>query len=448
MEEKEVTFVLFGGSGDLTKRKLVPAFARLVHEGIISNNSTIIGVSRKKWSDEEYKRYLVDAVNEQRDKDYINKLDIKFFTGDFTKNGLAGLNKLMLKCETEGCNRIYYLSTSFKFFPSIVKELKSNGLEKVKKGFTRIVFEKPFGSDLKSSEELDSEIHKVFSEESVFRLDHYLAKETVQNLNILKFNNPLFYSSLSNKFIDSIELIVDEDLGVGERIGFYNDTGAIKDMVQSHLLQVLSILLMEMPSRLETEKIHDEKVKILKKLEVLKAENHLLGQYRSYNEEREKAGIVNLHRETETFCKLVLNCKTKRWNGVRLILRTGKKLNRKYGQIKINYKAVDLKGNVSNLMPNKAIIDIYPKQDIIFFMNTRDANSDSLKEIKFQFTKELEFGPNTRDEYAVLLGEVIKGDKMMFARSDEVIESWKIVEKIEKMRDKIKFIYYEDGSEL
>src|SRR3989344_1314965 len=441
METKEVTFVLFGGTGDLTKRKLVPAIARLVHDKVISENSTIIGISRKELSDEKYKKFLIDSVKEENDKNYIGNLDIKFFTGDFTKNGLEGLSKLMSKCEMEGCNRVYYLSTGFKFFQNIVEELKRQGLEKVKKGFTRIVFEKPFGSDLASSEKLDKEIHKFFSEENVFRLDHYLAKETVQNLNILKFSNPLFYSSLSNKFIDFIEIIVDEELGVGDRIEFYNDAGAIKDMVQNHLLQILSLLLMEKPKKLTAENIHNEKVKILNNLELLPFDNHLLGQYRSYAKEAEKAGLN--FKKIETFCKLVLNCRTKRWDGVKLILRTGKKLRRKYGQIIINYKDID-----KSIPSNKIIIDIYPKQDVIIKMNSINPfEKGNVKDVKFEFCRDCEFGPNSPDEYSTLLGEIIKGENMMFTRSDEVRESWKIVEKIENIRDKIKFVIYPDGGE-
>ena len=406
MQKQEISFVLFGGTGDLTKRKLVPAFARLIHEGRIRDDSTIIGISRKKMSDQEYKKFLIGSVKEDKDKEYIRKLDIRFFSGDFTKSGLSGLKQLIEKSEKPGCNRIYYLSTSFRFFPDIVKELKSQNLHKKDKVFTRMVFEKPFGDDLSSSEELDKEIHKVFSEEDVFRLDHYLAKETVMNLNVLKSTNTALYKTFSNKYIESIEIIIDEDLGVENRIEYYNDTGAIKDMFQSHLLQMLSLLLMELPHTLTADNIHDEKLKILKNLEILPASNHILGQYESYEKEA-KASSLKLSK-IETFAKIELNCKIPKWDGVKLILRTGKKLKNKIGKIKINFKTNS----------NNVIIDIYKKQE-----------------------------PNTPNEYATLLSEIIKGDKTLFTRSDEVAESWKIVEKIEKIRDKIKFIKYKDNSD-
>ncbi len=448
MEKKEVTFVLFGGTGDLVKRKLVPAIARLVHEGKIRDDSTIIGISRKHWTDEEYKKFLVDSVLSESEKKYIKNLDIKFFQGDFSSGGLNGLKKLIDKYEKKECNRIYYLATSFKFFPSIINELKKQDLDKKKDGFTRIVFEKPFGKDLKSSEELDRKIHRVFKEKNVFRLDHYLAKETVQNLNVLKFTNPILYSTFSNEYVDSIEIIVDEDFGVGERIFYYNDTGAMKDMVQSHLLQILALILMEEPESLINEKIHDEKIKVLKNLEVLDSKYNLFGQYESYVDEAKKAGAVG--KKTETFAKIVLNCKMKRWDGVNLVLRTGKKLRRKYGQIRINFKPLseNVSKNFIGIENNKIIINIYPKQDVVILMNTNTPEQNTeVKPVKFEFCRECEFGPNTTNEYAILLNEIILGNKMLFTRSDEIRESWKIVEKIEKIREKIKFVRYKDGRE-
>lgn len=447
MQKQEVSFILFGGTGDLTRRKLVPAFAKLIHDGKISESSTIIGVSRKNWTDEDYKKFLTDSAQTEIDKHHIKKLDIHFYQGDFVKDGLKNIRSLMTKCETDGCHRIYYLSTSVKFFPIIVQELKKHHLTKQKKGFTRVVFEKPFGNDLGSSENLDREIHKVFSEKDVFRIDHYLAKGTVQNLNVLKFTNPILHSTFHSDYVESVEVIVDEDLGVGNRLAYYNESGAIKDMIQSHLLQVLSLILMDIPSSLLPEKIHDEKVKILKHLEILPPSHHVLGQYESYAEEAKMADLNP--KNVETFAKVILNCKTPKWDGVRLIVRTGKKLKKKFGEIKIIFKSVPphIKEYFKGTENNKAIIGIYPKQDVTLIMNTRtpEQNND-VKSVKFSFSQEEEFGPNTTDEYAILLEEVVKGDQMLFTRSDEVRESWKIVEEIEKMRNHIQFVKYKDHS--
>lgn len=447
MAKKGVTFVLFGGTGDLTRRKLAPAFVNLVDNEIIGRNSTIIGVSRKKMSDEEYKKFLLEGFKDTKSKAHVENLKIKYLQGDFSiENGLKGLKELIRECEVDECDRIFYLATSYIYFPSIIRELKNFNLYKQKDGFTKVVFEKPFGSNLKSAEKLDRDVHKIFSEKDIFRLDHYLAKETVQNLNVLKFTNPILYGSFGNRVIESIDIIVDENLGVGNRISYYNNAGAIKDVIQSHLLQILSLLLMERPESLFADHIHDKKVIVLKNIEVMPAEEHLLGQYKSYSDELRRAGLAK--SRTETFARIVLNCKMERWNGVKLVLRTGKKLKKKLGQIRINYKQAHQKfiHGFKGVGINKLVINVYPKQDIVLYMNSRIPEKlNSVEPVNFEFSRESKFGPNTSDEYAVLLEEVIKRDKTLFTRDDEIKESWKIIDKIEKMKSKIKFVYYEDG---
>ena len=438
-----MTFILFGGTGDLVKRKLVPAFSQLVHNNVIGKNSAIIGISRKPLTDSQYKEFLSNSLNGE-EKNHIKNLNIQYFKGDFENSGLYGLKELIEKSEMEASDRIFYLSTSFRFFPGIVKELKLQGLHKKT---NRIVFEKPFGNDLKSSELLDSEIHSVFNEKEVYRIDHYLAKGTVQNLNVLKFTNPILYSGFGNRSIEEISLTIDESLGVESRLEFYNEAGAIKDMIQSHLLQVLSLILMERPESFEPDKIHDAKVKVLKNLKVSSSKENLIGQYDSYSKELKSLGLQN--KNTETFAKIILDCKMERWKGVKLILRTGKKLEKKFGFIKIKFKTPHekfLKG-FSGAKDNEIIIGIYPAQDVTIWMNTRTPEQNNeVKPVKFEFCQECEFGPNTTYEYAVLLEEIIKGDKTLFTRSDEVKESWKIAEQIEKMRNKIRFVKYRDGS--
>jgi glucose-6-phosphate 1-dehydrogenase len=328
---KKVSFILFGGTGDLTKKKISEAFVHLIKEKEIDKDSFLIGVSRKDLSDSEYKQFLVDSIRDKEDKKSLGKLNVKYAQGDFTKEGgLDKLKEVLSKNEKKGSDRIYYFSTSFKFFPAISKELHKLHLDKNPHGTIKVVFEKPFGKDLESFEELNKGIKKFFSEKQVFRVDHYLGKKTVQNLNVLKFSNPIINSSLKGKNIESIEIIVDEDLGVGNRIEYYNESGAINDMIQNHILQVLSLVLMKKPSKFNSEKISSEKIKILKSLKILPPENHLLGQYKSYKEEIKKSNLQD--KNTETFAKIILESKSKRWKGVKLILRTGKKLEKKRGK--------------------------------------------------------------------------------------------------------------------
>ncbi len=447
----KLTIVIFGGTGDLMKRKLIPAIASLSNKKIISQDSEIIGIARGDLNNESYKNILIESAKNKDDKEKINKLNIKFFRGDASnQESLSKLSDFIhLTEKKEDRNIIFYLSTSYILFPLIVAQLRKQFLNKEEdKNFVRIIFEKPFGSNLESSDNLEKSIHEVFSEKQIFRIDHYLAKETVQNINILKFTNPLFNYLLRKDAVESISLTVDEDIGVGNRIAYYNETGAIKDMIQSHLLQVLSLILMDNPSELKAEKIHDEKVKVLQKLIILPLQDHLIGQYQSYSKESLKFGIKD--SKIETFARIALECNNERWKGVKIILRSGKMLNRKFGQILINFHPLPekIKSSLHNLTNNSMVIDIYPKQDIQLILNARKPSKQGVTEkISLDFCHKSYFGPNTSDEYATLIEDVISGDKTLFTRFDELRESWKIIEKIEQIKDKIPFIIYPDRSD-
>ena len=218
-------------------------------------------------------------------------------------------------------------------------------------------------------------------------------------------------------------------------------------MIQNHLLQILSLVLMEYKPRMTQRQIHNEKVRVLKKIKPLPAKYHLLGQYSSYKKELKEAGLKN--KGTETFAKIVLNCENKKWDGVSLILKTGKRLKRKCGQIRINFKkSPKTIRNITDIGHNNLIIDIYPKQDISLELNTIDfSGKKSRKQVKFLFSKESEFGPNTIDEYSILLEEAIKGNKTLFARDDEIRESWKIVGKINRIKKRCKMVIYKDHTD-
>ncbi|MDO8563847.1 MAG: hypothetical protein Q7R87_02475 [Nanoarchaeota archaeon] len=395
---KVVSFVLFGGTGDLVKRKLAPAFADLLARKVISKRSKIVGVGRKPFSDKEYKQLFIDSVEGNLKKE-IQSLDVNYVSADFSNPGEVGkIGESLKHCDISGCNRVYYLSTGFKFFPSIVEGLKRYGLDKEKKGFTRIVFEKPFGSGLKNSNELDKAIHNVFKEENVFRIDHYLAKEAVKELVSLKLNDKKFRDSLNAENVSEIEVRSDEDLGVGERLEYYNESGALKDMVQNHLLQLLSIVLADFKNN---EEIHNKKVEALSKLKVVNSKENLLGQYNSYAKEINVKMLKDVKRET--FVNIILECKNEKWKGVKLILRTGKMLGKKESYIKIKFK--DGKEKIFSIFPGKKGLD----------------------------------------EYSFLLENAVNGGKDYFASDEEVKECWRIVEDIEKLKDKIRFVKYEDG---
>ena len=443
--QQPVTFIVFGGTGDLMKRKLVPAFLSLFRRGVLHQDSVVIGVGRRPFNDAEYKEFLCEDSAEALD---IQRLPFHYFMHDFEKNG--GMQPLRLFIQSLGRksdNMIHYLATHFSFFPGIVQQLKQSGLQNTQ-GFNRIAFEKPFGINLASSTMLDREIHTVFSEEQIFRIDHYLAKETVQNIAALKLTNPFFEQLLSNELVERIELVIDEELGVGNRLDSYNDVGAVKDMIQSHLLQVISLLLMDAPQLATADSLHDEKFSVLQCLRPLEADRHLFGQYKGYLDEAQKYGIHD--SKTETFAKIVLQCDNERWRGVDIVLRTGKRLAKKYGQIRVHFKAVSpaIASAYTGIVPNQLVIDIYPRQDVHFSINSRKPQSwHSVEQAELEFCHEERFGPNTSDEYALLLADIIEGDKMLFTRFDELSESWRIVEQILPQRDEIRFVTYDDGSD-
>jgi glucose-6-phosphate 1-dehydrogenase len=441
----KVVFVLFGGTGDLTRKKISSAFIHLIKEKFLDKNSVLIGVSRKDFTDADYRNFLSSSIKDKEDKNLLKRLDIRYAQGDFfKKDGLDDLKEILSEEEFKGCDIVYYFSTSYKFFPLIAESLKELNLHKIVSGSTKVVFEKPFGYDLKSSIKLSNGLKKVFSEDQIYRIDHYLGKKAIQNLNILKFANPIFNSTLNRKYVESIEITVDESAGVGNRLEYYNISGAIKDMFQNHLLQVLSLVLMKKPLEFNSKFISEEKIKVLKSLRVLGPENHLLGQYSSYIEELKESGLPN--NKIETYAKIVLESKIRRWKGVKLILKTGKKLGEKIGKIEINFKNEKTpKGFFKGQKNNKVVLDIYPKQDVSIYMNIKNPRLRELKLVNFEFCEECQFGPNTPDAYAILLEDILKGDKFMFARDKEIRESWKVVEKIERMKDKIKFVRYMDG---
>jgi len=353
-------------------------------------------VARGGFDDKSYKQLLVNAVRDETEKAHINNMQIHFVKGSFTDPELfEQLRTVLLQCEGKGsCDHIYYLATSFKFFPKIIEELRKHKLHAQKAGFTRIVFEKPFGDGLSSSNNLDAAIHSVYDEDDVYRIDHYLAKNTSQNLATLKFLNPVIYGTFNNHFIEAVDVVVDENLGVGSRLEYYDEAGAMKDMVQNHLLQVLSLVLMERPQRLDPDHIHGEKLAVLKSLKVLPASHHVFGQYASYAKELKKKGLSS--SKTETFANVELNCATRRWDGVRLTLRTGKMLQRKFGQIRIKYKPHShFSHSLQGVSNNEIVLGIYPKNDVTIVMNSRDPHSfDRVKPVKFEFCYDCEFDPH------------------------------------------------------
>jgi glucose-6-phosphate 1-dehydrogenase len=445
VSKKPISLVIFGGTGDLTKRKLVPALAGLVEDGAISSKSLIVGVARRDHTDETYRNFLLENVVCQTDKDCISHARISYYQKDSAAPGaLGGLSQLLDAHDTnvgEACERIFYLATSYTVFGGILENIKQAGLLHNAK----IVFEKPFGHDYKSAMALEKQIHAVFSEEQVYRIDHYLGKETVQNINVLKFANPLIAAVMSNKFIDHIEVFSDETLGVGDRIAYYDGSGATRDMIQSHLLQVLSLVLMDEPKSFSADDIHDAKIKVLKTLKLGKT--HIVGQYESYLAELHAAKLPT--SKTETFSRVHVLSSSPKWSGVDIYLQSGKKLEKKSSKIILYLKKNSHQLGFSGGTENRIIIDIQPGEDIKLYFNTRKPFSkNELVSVNMTFCGNCLFGNNTTDGYKLLLYDVIYGEKTLFTRYDELRYSWKLVDAFLKQKQNLPLHVYKDGANV
>jgi len=429
---ESVTFVLFGATGDLATTRLVPSFARLVTKGQVGPESIIVAVGRRPLDDSSY-RALIHTKD-------LGPVKILYHQADLEHpHGLADLHTFLLRHHAPK-HRIFYLSISYTLFPLVIQQLKEHRLHTSQDGFSRIIFEKPFGGDLASARHMDNEIHHVFNEEDVYRIDHYLGKETVENFLAFRFSNPLFERIWNHEFIDRIFIRSDETDGVGHRVGYYDTSGALRDMVQNHLLQLLSFVLMDAPMSLEPNAISEQKKNAIASLHLKSHHDIVIGQYDDYQEEIKK---IHPGSTTETFIGLRFHSSLPRWNGVPIIIRTGKKLPTKEAEVVIDFKKEPCL-HYCNLLtpPNRLIIRIQPEQDILLSMNVRNARTDAVEESSMVFSHAVHFKSNSVEAYEKLIAQCILGNKTLFPRFDELQEAWKIVEKIEAQKSKTPLLQY------
>lgn len=435
---RTITFIVFGGTGDLMRRKLAHAIANIAKQSKeIKYN--IIGVGRTEFNDKTYKEFLLKS---DRNVSFGKNVELKYYQGDVTKKeSMKGLEKTIESSEENPLGRIFYLATSQHFFEDIskiIRRFKKNA------GFTRIMIEKPFGHSLSSFRKLNNTLSKYFDEEQIYRVDHYLAKETVENILLIRFSNPLFENTWNSKFVDKIKIIISEDTGVEKRMEYYDAAGAIRDMVQNHILQVLLFILMDAPKVLDTKNILEKKHDAIKNIyfsgEVIR------GQYEGYKEEAKK---IRQDSETETYVQVELMSKSKRWKGTKIILATGKNLKEKDAHITLEYKKEPCILYCSfNTAPNKLIFRIQPSTNVEFTMNAKKPGAEpSLEKVRMMFNPATHFKANTVNAYETILAECIKGDKRLFICSNILQESWKITDKIIRAAKTKPLIIYKKGSE-
>ena len=437
--------VIFGATGDLTNRKLLPAIYQLKQQGQLPEQFAVVATARSQHTDEHYRKIAKEAVKKYSGLTFDQEIwetlskqlyyhPLKFDEDD----GYAGLKDLLRRLDdqlqTNG-NHIFYLAVAPEYFGKISDRIEKYQLINQDRGWYRLMIEKPFGENLKSAKELNRDLTRVFKEENLYRIDHYLVKEMVRNLMVIRASNQIFEPLWNGDFIDHIEIISMESEGIGLRGRYYDNSGALRDMVQNHLLQMLALTAMEMPDSLSVKKVRTEKVKMLRALIPIEEDQInnqvVLGQYEGYlNEERVKADS-----STETFAALKVCLDHPRWRDVPFYLKTGKAVASKMTQINIQFKrplGTSYLGDVlQSADPNRLIIKIQPDEGFEFVFNTKKPGTlDSIMPVSMDFCQSCLVEHNTPEAYEKLILDCINGDASSFTHWKELEATWTWIDRI------------------
>ncbi|MBD5429976.1 glucose-6-phosphate dehydrogenase [Lactobacillus sp.] len=447
MKNIPVVMLLFGGSGDLAHRKLYPALFNLYQKGLIRTHFAVIGTARRPWSHEYFRQQVSDAIYESHHE--VKKDDVQDFVSHFyyQSHDVTDINhyialkkmasELDKKYHAEG-NRIFYMAMAPRFFGTIAQHINDQKL--TGSGFNRLVIEKPFGHDLKSAEKLNREIRASFSEDCVYRIDHYLGKEMVQNIMPLRMSNPIVKNIWNSNFIQNVQVTLAESLGVGTRGGYYDGSGALRDMVQNHIFQIITLLAMPEPTDLTSDAVHKAKQELLNSLIIPTPEdvekNFVRGQYLEgkdhpkYLEEDQ----VNADSHTETFVAGKAEFKNGPLAGVPIYFRTGKNLQEKVSRIDIILK------HMSNLYgeahSNNISIIIDPVSEIYFTINGKKITGDGLRRENLDYRFSQEEMSKVPDGYERLLHDVFVANRLNFTHWTELKQYWKFVDAVEDAWEK------------
>lgn len=439
--------IVFGGSGDLAERKLIPALYQRQRAGQFTEPTRIIGASRSEMSIEDYKTFARNAIYEHVKKIEIDEEQIEQFLQRISyvaidaksDQGWQELKKLINSKPAD--IRAFYLAVSPNLFGDIAKQLKSNDLITDQ---TRIVVEKPIGRDLASAQVLNDTIGNVFREDQIFRIDHYLGKETVQNLMALRFANALYEPLWNSAHVDHVQITVAESVGLEGRAGYYDTAGALRDMVQNHMLQLLCLVAMEAPASLEADAVHDEKVKVLRSLVPITAENvqenTVRGQYRAG---ASAGGPVKSYVDdlgsstsnTETFVALKAEIGNWRWANVPFYLRTGKRLAERVSEIVVTFKPIPhsiFESSAGHITANQLVIRLQPDEGVKQWIMIKDPGPGGmrLRQIPLDMSFAASFDERNPDAYERLIMDVVRGNQTLFMRRDEVEAAWHWIDPI------------------
>jgi glucose-6-phosphate 1-dehydrogenase len=453
--------VIFGASGDLAKRKLIPAVYEMARERLLPENFILVGYSRSPMSNDQYRAECRDAVQKFArtkpvDPEIWKRIEanVSYVQGDYGANdGHDRLQAFLQKADKEkgiGGNRLFYLSTPPNTFEPVIRclgeHLKSERSAGGEKGWKRLIIEKPFGRDLASAKALNALLHEYFSEDQVFRIDHYLGKETVQNLMVMRFANSIFEPLWNYKYIDHVQITVSESLGVGTRGGYYAQSGALRDMVQNHMFQLMALVAMEPPAALDAVSIRDEKVKVFKSIRHIRQDHAndfaVRGQYGAGELDGQKTAGYRKEKDvppdsmTETFVALKLYIDNWRWSGMPFYLRTGKFLPQKLSEIAVRFRVPPLalfqKQCETLVYPNDLIIRVQPDEGISWRLNGKvPGGSMNIKSVALDFNYKTAFKIEPPEAYERLIYDAITGDQTLFIRGDEAEAAWAVIDPIE-----------------
>jgi glucose-6-phosphate 1-dehydrogenase len=452
---RSTALVIFGATGDLAHRKLLPALYNLAHEGALPERFEMIGVARRGQQDEDFQdmaRQSIERFSRRHpDPQVLDGLiaDMRYVPGAFDDDEVYNQIDRVLREFDERAgqplNRVFYLSTAPQFFPVISGKLGHAGLAHCEDAETRIVIEKPFGYDLASARQLNSRVLEVFDESQVFRIDHYLGKETVQNLMAMRFANALFEPVWNRNFIDHVQITAAEDLGIGGRAGYYEGAGALRDLVQNHMMQLLALLTMEPPTSFDADRVRDEKLKVLEAIVPPPPEDvpnmTVRAQYGSGTVGGKRvAGYldeegVNPQSRTETYAALRLHISNWRWAGVPFYLRTGKQLARKVTEIVVTLKPVphlafQSIGSVG-VLPNQIILTVQPDEGVSVSLGAKIPGPRMrIRPVNMEFRYGTSFLSESPEAYERLILDAMRGDATLFTRGDEIIALWGIIDPI------------------
>jgi glucose-6-phosphate 1-dehydrogenase len=449
------SLVIFGATGDLAHRKLLPALYNLAHEGQLPERFEMIGVGRRDQEHEDFRDAVIASIQRysrrKPDENVLHGLleDTRYVQGNFDDDEIyAELDRTLQEFDEQAgrqLDRVFYLSTAPEFFPLIASKLGAAGLNRVDNAHTRIVIEKPFGYNLASARQLNAELLEVFEEPQIFRIDHYLGKETVQNLMAMRFANALFEPVWNRNYVDHVQITAAEDLGIGGRAGYYEHAGALRDLVQNHMLQLLALLTMEPPTAFTADRLRDEKLKVLEAIVPPSIEEvanmAVRAQYRpgvvggeKVPGYREEDGVAPDSR-TETYAALRLHVSNWRWAGVPFYLRTGKRLSRKLTEIAVILKPIPhlaLKSSGSvGIQANQLVFTLQPDEGVSVSIGAKIPGTRMrIRPVNMEFRYGTSFLSESPEAYERLILDAMRGDATLFTRNDEIEALWGIVDPI------------------